>query len=175
MAANAEDIRIGKGVVSFTNDEVEANLRDLGFVPNFDIAQDITTIDYVSAREGIGVVAKTFITQLKATIQFKIDSVVGENLAYFAMADVEAASDSDGGTLLRSLSQTAIEGLLSVQGTNTAGHMVDWIAKVSLRPTGTLSLITNGQDFTSIPLEASVINTEAYGFGVYTVHDGASV
>ncbi len=173
MAANAEDIRIGKGIVSFTDDDIVANLRDLGFVPNFDIAQDITTIDYISAREGIGVVAKTFITQLKSTIQFKIDSVIGENLAYFAMADVD--TDTDGNSSLRALSETAIEGILSVEGTNTAGHMVDWIGKVSLRPTGTLSLITNGQDFTSIPLEASIINTETYGFGVYTVHDNESV
>ncbi len=174
MAANADDIRIGKGVVSFTNDEVEANLVDLGFVPNFDIAADITTKDYISAREGIGVIAKTFITALKSTIQFKIDSVTGANLRYFALA-APGGTDTDGNTTLVSLSDTSIEGLLAVEGTNTAGKMVDWIAKVSLRPTGTLSLITNADDFTSIPLEATVIQTETYGFGLYTVHDAGTV
>ncbi len=173
MAADAEDIRIGKGIVSFTDTDNEGDLRDLGFVPKFDIAQDITTKDYISAREGIGVVAKTFITQLKATISFQIDSVIAENLAYFALAEVE--ENSDGNSTLIALSKTSFEGLLKVEGTNTAGKMVDWIAKVSLRPTGTLSLLTNTDDFSSIPIEASVIKTDAYGFGKFTVHDAASV
>jgi len=73
------------------------------------------------------------------------------------------------------LSETAKEGLLSVVGTNTAGKMVDWIGKVSLRPTGTMSLITNADDFSSIPLEASVIKTDAYGFGKFTIHDSGTV
>ena len=51
MAADAEDIRIGKGIVSFTPTDNEVDLRDLGFVPKFEIAQDITTKDYVSARD----------------------------------------------------------------------------------------------------------------------------
>src|SRR5712671_5916074 len=134
MAADAEDIRIGKGIVSFTDDEIVGHLRDLGFVPKFEITQAITTKDYVSAREGIGVIAKTFITQLKGTIAFQIVSVICDNLQYFAMAEVN--EDTDGNTVLLSLTKTAIEGLLSVVGTNTAGKMVDWNAKVSLRPTG---------------------------------------
>ena len=173
MAADAEDIRIGKGIVSFTDDDIPANLRDLGFVPKFDITQDITTKDYISAREGIGVVAKTFITQLKGTIAFQIDSFIAENLALFALAEVQ--EDTDGNSTLISLSETAKEGLLSVVGTNTAGKMVDWIGKVSLRPTGTMSLITNADDFSSIPLEASVIKTDAYGFGKFTIHDSGTV
>ena len=173
MSANPDDIRIGKGIVSFSETDSEGDLRDLGFVPKFDITQDITTKDYVSAREGIGVVAKTFITQLKGTIAFAIDSVIGDNLKYFALGEV--TEDTDGNSVILSLTETSIEGLLKVEGTNTAGKMVDWIAKVSLRPTGTLSLITNTDDFSSIPLEATVIRTDAYGFGKYTVHDAETV
>jgi hypothetical protein len=173
MAANTDDIRIGKGIVSFTETEDENNLRDLGFVPTFVITADITTKDYLTAREGIGTVAKTFITQLKSTIKFRIDSIIGENLAYFAMAELE--QDTDGNSVLISLSKTDIEGILKCEGTNDNGHFVDWIGKVSLRPSGDLSLITDGDDFTGIEIEATCIRTDAFGFGKYTVHDGGSL
>jgi len=173
MAANTDDIRIGKGIVSFSETDSEDDLRDLGFVPTFSITEDITTKDYLSAREGISTVAKTFITNLKTTVKFRIDSIVGANLKYFALADLD--TDTDGNSELISLTNTDIEGILKCEGTNDAGHKVDWIAKVSLRPSGELALITDADDFTGINLEATAIKTDAYGYGKYTVYDAVSV
>lgn len=171
MAENTDNIRIGKGIVYFS--ETDGDFRDLGFVPTFEITQDITTKDYLSAREGIAVVAKTFVTQLKSTIKFRMDEITGPNLAFFAMADVE--QDSDGNYVLTALSNTTFEGYLKIEGTNDAGQRVDWKGKVSLRPTGTLSLITDADDFTGIEIEATAIRTDTYGFGQYTVHPVAGV
>lgn len=177
MSADVADIRIGKGIVSFfetdatTTEDLataEESLRDLGWVPSFDITQDITEKDYNSAREGIATVAETFITKLKATVKFRMDSVIGENLAFFAMSDVD--SDSDGNIVLMSLSKTTFRGILKCAGTNDTGRRVDWIAKVSLRPTGDLSLITDGDDFTGVQMEATAIRTDAYSYGKYTVY-----
>ncbi len=165
MSADTDDIRIGKGVVSFM-EEGESDMRDLGWVPTFQVTPEITEKDYNSAREGITTVAITYVTKIKNSIKFRMDSIVPENLAYFALAEVE--TDTEGETTLLSLTKTQITGILQCVGSNDIGAKVNWIGKVSLRPSGTLDLITDGDDFSGIEIEATVIRTDEYGYGKYS-------
>lgn len=167
MSADTDDIRIGKGVVSF-KEEGEMDFRDLGWVPSFTVEPDITEKDYLSARDGIATVAITFVTQIKNKVTFRMDSVVGDNLAYFALADV--STDTDGIITLNSLTKTQITGILKCVGSNDIGAKVDWTGKVSLRPSGSLDLITDGDDFSGIEIEATVIKTDEFGYGQYVVY-----
>lgn len=167
MAADTADIRIGKGIVSFSETD-ESAFRDLGFVPNFDITEDITEKDYISAREGVGTVAKTFLTRAKSSVKFTLNSINTGNVGYFALAEFD--EDTTGNAMMISLSKTKIEGYLKCEGTNDDGRKVDWIAKVGLRPSGTFSLITDGENFSQIDMVATVIKTDKYGYGKYTVH-----
>lgn len=173
MAADdTDDLRIGKGIVYFSPDN-ESNYRDLGFVPSFSITADITEKDYISAREGIATVALTITTKLKNTVKLRIDSINADNLAMFAMADVE--DDTDGTAVLLSLSKTRFVGYLKVVGTNDVGNKINWIAKVTMRPSGDFNLISDGEDITGFDLEATVIRTDAYEYGKFSVIDETTV
>ncbi len=143
------------------------DFRDLGFVPVFSATQDVTTKPYNSAREGITTIAFEPVVKVISTIKFTLNEIVGENLAYFALG--EATTDTDGIATVTSLTKTQIAGILKCEGFNDVGQRVDWIGSVTLKPSGTMDLLTDGDDWSKIEMEAKVVKDNTYGWGIYTV------
>lgn len=167
MSANTDNIRIGKGIVYFKKTG-ETDFRDLGYVPSFEVTPDVTTKEYISAREGISTVAKEFVTKVRVGVKFRMDEINGDNLSYFALGT--AVQDTDGAYTISTLTSTQIGGILKCVGANEVGQQVDWIGEVTLRPSGTLNLLTDGDDFSGIEMEGAVVKNDSYGgYGQYSV------
>lgn len=160
---------IGKGIVSF-KETGGTDFVDLGNSPSFIYTPAVTKKEHFSSREGVKTKDFTAITQVGATIKFKLDEITGSNLAFFALADTD--STTPGEISLSGLTKAVFEGDIKVVGTNDIGQQVDFTATVSFVPSGDFSFITDADDFTTIEIEAEVQKDETTGaFGVWTVRD----
>ncbi|WP_409188450.1 hypothetical protein [Bradyrhizobium sp. RDM4] len=162
---NTNNLSILKGIVFFQKDG-DSEFRDLGECPTFDVSNDVTNKDYNTARTGITTVAKTVTTKLASTIDLVLNEITPENIGFFALGAVEEASD--GSFSVTSLSETQIEGILKVEGANDVGNRLHWTGRVSLKSNGKLSLLTDGDDWAAIALQATVLKTDLYGMGKFT-------
>jgi hypothetical protein len=72
------------------------------------------------------------------------------------------------------LSKAEFTGDIKVVGTNDIGQQVDFDATVSFVPSGDFSFITDGDDFTTIEIEAEVQRDANGNFGVWTVREEAA-
>ena len=172
MAADVNDLRIGKGVVSF-RETGAGSFTDLGFVSSFTYEPNVERVPYFSAREGIRKKVAEFITEVGATLNLSVDSINGYNLALFTLSD-EEVSGSD--IILRGLSETNKTGTIRIVGTNDQGRLVDFEADVKCIPSGEFELLTQEDDISSIDLEMEVVEDANGDFGVWTVRpqDGAT-
>ena len=162
--------RIGKGIVSFKATGA-GSYADLGNCPVFTYTPAITKKDHFSSRQGIKTKDLTRITELGATIKMTLDEITGENLALFALSDLD--SDTAGDIVLRGLSKTTFTGSIKVVGTNDVGQLVDFIADVSFVPAGDFSFITDGDDYSLIQVEADVLVDNAGNYGVWTIRENS--
>ncbi len=162
---------IGKGVISFQLDG-ESAARDLGNCPSLTYTPDIQKKEHFSSRFGIKTKDLTRITQVGATIKFSMEEVTGENLALFALSDID--TNTAGDTVLYGLSKTNFTGVLSVVGANDIGQQVDFTANVSFVPAGDFSFVTDGDDYSTIDVQAEVLADDDGNYGVWTVRDTAS-
>lgn len=173
MAADVEDLRIGKGIVSFQPDG-EVTFTDLGFVSSMTYSPEIETTPYFSAREGISKKVAEFTTRVGATVAVTINSINGFTLSLFALG-TPTPSGSD--TVIVGLSDTDKQGVLRIVGTNQQGRLVDFEANVKLKPAGEYEFLTQEDDINSIEVEGEVLqNDNDEGFGTWTIRpqDGAT-
>jgi hypothetical protein len=163
---------IGKGIVSFKETGGTA-FTDLGNAPSFVYTPTVTKKEHFSSREGVKVKDYTAITQVGASIKFKLDEITGTNLAFFALADVDTTTPGE--VILSGLSKAEFIGEIKVVGSNDIGQQVDFLATVSFVPSGDFSFITDADDFTTIEIEAEVMKDATDGtFGKWTVRDPAA-
>jgi hypothetical protein len=165
---NVQNYHIGKGIVSF-KEAGGSSFVDLGNAPSFVYSPAVEKKEHFSSREGVKTKDFTAITQIGATIKVTLDEITGENLAMFALG--EQSTDTDGNAVIRGMTKTEFTGELKVAGTNDIGQHVDWLGTVSFVPSGDFSFITDGDDFTTIEIEAEVMKGADGSFGVWTVID----
>ncbi len=63
---------------------------------------------------------------------------------------------------------------MTVVGTNDVGQQVDFTANVSFVPAGDFSFVTDGDDYSTIDVQAEVLADDDGNYGVWTVRDTAS-
>lgn len=171
VSPDVQNYHIGKGIVSFKEVGGAATFVDLGNAPSFVYTPNVTKKEHFSSREGVKTKDFTAVTQIGATVKVTLDEITGENLAMFALAEIDTTVPGE--VTLSGMSKAEFVGELKVEGTNDIGQQVDFIATVSFVPSGDFSFITDSDDFSVIELEAEVMKGTAGDFGVWTVRDPA--
>lgn len=167
---NIANYRIGAGIVTYTDDNTSGDI-DLGNCPSFVLTPDIQTKEHFSSRTPIRTKDVTRITQLGVKVKMTLEEITAQNLAFFALSDIESSTAGD--DLLRGLSRTTFTGTLTLTGTNSVGAMIDWVGRVSFVPAGDFELIGATDDYTSIEVEADVLVDDDGNYGVWTVRYNA--
>jgi hypothetical protein len=165
---NVQNYHIGKGIVSF-KETGASTFTDLGNSPSFQYSPTVEKKEHFSSREGVRTKDFTAITQVGATVTFTLDEITGDNLSFFALADI--ATDTGGNITLSGLTKAEFTGEIKVVGTNDIGQQVDFIASVSFVPSGDFNFITDADDFSTIEIEAEVQKDANGAFGVWTIRD----
>src|SRR5262245_21624402 len=165
---NVANYHIGKGIVSW-KPTGDATFHDLGNAPQFTYAPTVEKLEHFSAREGVKVKDFTAITQVAATITIQLDEITAQNLALFALADVDLTTTGD--VVMGGLTKTEFTGTIKVEGTNSIGQQVDFLCDVSLVPSGNFSFITSEDNFSILEITAEVQKDATGSFGVWTVRD----
>jgi hypothetical protein len=163
---NVANYHIGKGIVSF-KETGGSSYVDLGNAPSFIYTPAVTKLEHFSSREGVKTKDFTAVTQVGATIKVTLDEITGQNLQYFALA--ELSTDTAGGITLSGLTKTEFTGDIKVVGTNDVGQHVDFTATVSFVPSGDFSFITDQDKWSLILIEAEVQKSTDGSFGKWTV------
>lgn len=166
---SVENYHIGKGIVSF-QEAGGSTYVELGNAPSFVYTPAVEKKEHFSSMEGVKTKDFTAITQVGATVKFSLDEITALNLSFFALGDPD--STVPGAITIDGLSKTEFTGDIKVVGTNSIGQKVDFEATVSFVPSGDFSFITDGDDFTTIEIEAEVQKDATSGaFGKWTIHD----
>ena len=165
---NVQNYHIGKGICSF-KEAGDTDFVDMGNAPSFVYTPAVEKKEHFSSREGVKTKDFTAITQIGATIKVTLDEITGVNLEKFALG--KSSLDTDGNTIIPGMSHTEFVGDIKVVGTNDIGQQVDFLATVSFIPSGDFSFITDGDDFTTIELEAEVQKGPNGDFGIWTIRD----
>lgn len=160
-APNTSNYAIPKGIVTYTPDG--GSLTDLGNCSNFTYTPDVTKKDHFSSRSGIRTKDLSVVSQLAATIKLTLDEINEFNLSLFLLA--ESGTSSLGG-----LTDTSLSGTLTFTGHNDIGPLTTFTGKVQFQPGGDMSLVTDTDDWQTIPLNAEVL-LYAGSYGVWTVEE----
>lgn len=97
----ANDVRnylVGKGRVYFRK-AGETGFVDLGNVPKFDLAPEVTQVDHYSSRSGTKKKDLTIVTEKKATIDFELEEYSSENLNFIFLGQNPVSGSQTKGNL----------------------------------------------------------------------------
>ena len=100
LAANVNNYLYGKGRVYF-KPQVPAlsGYIDLGNVPKFELAPELTKVEHYSSRSGIKEKDLELITQKKVTTTFSLEEFSAENLNLCFLGDTIQSSTQTAGYL----------------------------------------------------------------------------
>jgi hypothetical protein len=160
-AHSVTNYAIPKGVVTFT--PTGGSEVDLGNCSNFTYTADVTKKDHFSSREGIRTKDYSVVSQLGATIKLTLDEINETNLGLFLLAETGTSS-------LGGLTDTQRTGELVFTGANSVGPQMTFTGKVQLQPGGDMSLVTDSDDWQTIPINAEVLS-DGGAYGQWTVTD----
>lgn len=158
---NVSNYAIPKGIVSFTPDG--GSKTDLGNCSNFTYTADVTRKDHFSSRAGIRTKDLSVVSQLGATIKFTLDEINETNLGLFLLAETGTSS-------LGGLTNTQLTGTLEFAGANDIGPQLTFTGKVQLQPGGDMSLVTDSDDWQTIPINAEVL-LDSGAYGTWDIQD----
>lgn len=168
--APGEGLRIGAGIIRWKGDN-DADVRDLGEFSEFSVSSDITKLEYKSNKLGTKSVVKSVITEKKATVDIKLNSVTALNMALALGGDLEEITD--GPKRFGFLKNNVASGYMYLEGTNNEGDQIDYSGRVELAPTGTYSPISN--DWNELPMSGTIIADADGNFGFWDVRgDGVT-
>src|SRR5580765_4215899 len=105
---NVNNYHIGKGVVTF-KEAGGSTFVDLGNAPSFVYTPTVEKVEHFSSREGVKTKDFTAITQVGATVKLTLDEITGQNLAMFALADIDDTT-TPGEVVLSGLSKAEFKG-----------------------------------------------------------------
>ena len=160
---NTDNYQIAKGIVSFsTNDG--STWRDIGNVSSLVWTPAITKLDHFSSRAGVKSKDKSVVTETGATLKMTMDEITPQNFAMLALGVVDSSTTD--GDVVKSLTETSIDGLIQCQGTNDVGAKVHFIGKVSFLPSGDFNMIS--EEWNVMEVTGEMLLHDDYGFGLFT-------
>lgn len=151
---NTDNLSIPTGIVYIMITGVDVALRDVGECSVFSVERSEEKKEYVSVRDGIGIVVKSVSTKSTMTAKWTMNEITPENLAPWAGGT--AGTDTSGNPFITGRSQSNQVGFIRVVGTNDNGPRLQFDAAIQITPTGSLSLLAQDNDFQDLPLEAAV-------------------
>ncbi len=131
------------------------NLKEIAY------NSELQTLEHKQTQSGLKSVDFETVTEVSAALQCVLDEVSPRNMALFVMG-TPGDSDTGGNTEIIGLSATTIEADVKYVSDNPNGRNFELHCRVSIRPNGDFSFIT--EDLTSIPLTMKVLKTN----GVFT-------
>jgi hypothetical protein len=146
LSPNADNLYLGAGIVKWKGIN-DADYRDVGECPKFDVTMAATRLPYLSSRVGVRRRIKNAITQAECNIAMTLSEVTAQTMALYLLGtDTEGSGTAGTGSPSSiNIGDTPdIEGALRFVGTNVYGAMVQVdLPDVSISPQAALALINN--------------------------------
>jgi hypothetical protein len=163
---STDNYQIGKGIMSISEDS-GSNWRDMGNVSEAEWTPNVDKLDHFSSRQGIKTKDKSVVVTSAATLRYVMDEVTAENIRQLALGDIE--TDTDGNSVIKSMTLSGIEALIKIEGTNDVGLKTDFIGKVNIIPSGSFNFIS--EEWNTMEVTADMVQDDLYGLGQFTIHD----
>lgn len=161
---SVQNYQYGAGVVRLKVDGVDNSLRHVGNVKSLTISKELTTIEHKQTMSGLKSTDLEIITEVSGTINIELDEVTPENMALFVMGNPTATTGS--GNEFGGLTLTTQTADFQYISDNPNGNEMEFNARVSIKPNGDFSFITDG--LTSIPLTMKILQSGgAFGTWVF--------
>lgn len=160
MVSSTDNLRIGKGIVSFALAATPTVFRDLGNVPELEWTPEIEELEHFSSREGVRTRDKTVILEKKATMRLVLEEWTPENLALAFLGTIDGVTGD-----IDLFAQNAVQGLLRYVGTNEVGpkYQLD-LPNVSIIPAGSgIGFISDEWGQIELNAEVGVDVTGSFG------------
>lgn len=168
---NVSNYQYGAGAVYLKVEGVDNDYRHVGNVPSLVYKQDIQTLDHKQSMSGIKSTDFELVTEVTATVEVNLEEVTPENMALFVLGEI--ATNTDGDRTIGGLTKSQFTADFKFVGDNAAGTNIDYFARVTVKPNGDYSFITDGLN--SIPIVCKVIKDEETGnFGLWVFKDEAT-
>lgn len=132
----------------------DSEFRHVGNLKEMTYASEIQTLEHKQTMSGLKSIDFEAVTEVSASINAVLDEVSPENMALFVMGTV-GDTDTGGHIEIIGLSDTTLEGQFKYVSDNPYGRNFELHCRVSIRPNGDFSFIT--EDLTSIPITMKVL------------------
>jgi hypothetical protein len=86
LSPNVDNYFIGKGIVTWKG-ETDTEYRDVGNVPQFELALTVSKLDHFSSRTGIRAKDLSVANEKSATIRMVMEEITASNLALYMLGD----------------------------------------------------------------------------------------
>lgn len=167
LAPDIENYQIPTAVVSFKKlspGTPEVTFRDMGNCIGATQDNEVTKKEHFAFRGGKKKRDRTDIDTVKSTGKIRIDEIIPENLALWALGT--PVENTDGTISIKNLSAAAVTGVLKIVQDNDRGPQVTWEATVSFTPAASFNFI--GDDYNVIELDFDIEEDDAGDFGEFT-------
>jgi hypothetical protein len=168
LSPNADNIQVGKGIVSFKKNGDSAFV-DLGNVSALTITPSVTTLEHFTSRLGTKKKDLMIVLEQKAECKITMEEMTAYNLSLLLYGDIDP--NAVGGPTVEIFGESQIFGELKFVGTNDVGpRMTVDLFNVSFTPTGDLNMISD--EFNKMEVQADVLAATGIApiaaTGVYT-------
>jgi hypothetical protein len=160
MASSTDNLRIGKGIVSFRKTG-DAEFRDLGNVPELEWTPELEELEHFTSRLGVRTRDLKVVVEKKATMRIVLEEWTLENLALAFLGEVDAVDPNK----IDIFANNAVTGALRYVGTNEIGpkYQLD-LPNVSIIPAGSgIGFISDEWGQIEINAEVGVDSTGSFG------------
>jgi hypothetical protein len=176
-APNILNYSILQGIVSFAVGAVApatwTSAHDLGNVIKAEIALDgVESKQHFSRRTGIRSVDVEQVTKKGATLTLDLEEYTVSNLRLALSGDTPVVATPTG-MEFKLMGDTAVVGWVKVVGTNTIGGKISFLGKVSVKPSGTLNLISQNDDYDNFSVAMTILADDDGDYGTVTVVEAA--
>ncbi len=176
-APNILNYTILQGIVSFAVGATEPVTwlasHDLGNVIKAEVALDgVESKQHFSRRTGIRSVDVEQVTKKGATLTLDLEEYTVGNLRLALSGDTPVAA-TPSGMKFKLMGNTAVVGWVKIDGTNTIGGKISFLGKVSVKPAGTLNLISQNDDYDNFSVAMTILADVNGDYGTVTIVEAA--
>lgn len=163
-----DNLRIGKGILSFKRTG-ENEFRDLGEVPEAELALTIDKLDYFSSRSGVRSKVKSVTLEQSGTLRFIMNSISPANMALFFLGG-DITENNISQPTFDIMDEEEITGEIMFHGTNQVGPRYDvHLHSVQISPTGSINLI-DADTWSGVEVTAEILRSSStQKFGTVTL------
>lgn len=156
---------IGKGIAAFKK-KGDAEFRDLGNAPVFEVAPDITSLDHFSSRRGVKQKDRSVVTEKSGKVNITLEEVTMDNLR-LALMGGDAETNTAGQQTFQLFGSDQIDGTLRFTGTNDVGPKFEVIvSNVSFVPGQSVNMIS--EEWGQLELTGNILVDDSGSFGTVT-------